>query len=61
MKLLFMACLVVAATFVLFMTGLRVTHNAFHRTLGLSRRSGDVVGRHTDCRGRRCIPCARRR
>jgi fatty acid desaturase len=37
------AALVVAATFVMFMTGLRVTHNAFHRTLGLSERSGDVV------------------
>ncbi len=36
------AC-VIAATFVMFMTGLRVTHNAFHRTLGLSSRAGDVV------------------
>lgn len=35
--------LVVAATFVMFMTGLRVTHNAFHRTLGLSARAGDIV------------------
>lgn len=34
---------VIAATFVMFMTGLRVTHNAFHRTLGLSARAGDVV------------------
>lgn len=33
----------VAATFVLFMTGLRVTHGAFHRTLGLRGRANDAV------------------
>ncbi len=33
----------VLASFVMFMTGLRVTHNAFHRTLGLPRRGGDIV------------------
>lgn len=33
----------VLATFVLFMTGLRVTHNAFHRTLGLPARANDAV------------------
>lgn len=31
------------ATFVLFMTGLRVTHNAFHRTLGLPAGANDAV------------------
>lgn len=34
---------VVLASGVLFMTGLRVTHNAFHRSLGLSARAGDIV------------------
>ena len=33
----------VLATFVLFMTGLRVTHNAFHRTLGLPGWANDAV------------------
>ena len=33
----------VAATFVLFMTGLRVTHGAFHRALGLRGRGNDAV------------------
>lgn len=33
----------VLATFVLFMTGLRVTHNAFHRTLGLPAGADDAV------------------
>lgn len=37
------ALLSIAATWVLFMTGLRVTHNAFHRSLGLSARNGDLV------------------
>lgn len=33
----------ILATFVLFMTGLRVTYNAFHRTLGLPARANDAV------------------
>lgn len=33
----------VGATFVLFMTGLRVTHGAFHRALGLRGRGNDAV------------------
>lgn len=33
----------IVASGILFMTGLRVTHNAFHRTLGVSRRVGDLV------------------
>ena len=35
--------LLVVATLVMFMMGLRVTHNAFHRNLGISRRAGDLV------------------
>ena len=38
-----MHAITVLATFVLFMTGLRLTHNAFHRTLGLPRRGDDAV------------------
>ena len=33
----------VLATFVLFMTGLRVTHGAFHRSIGLRRGGDDAV------------------
>ena len=33
----------VFGTLVMFMMGLRITHNAFHRNLGVSRRAGDVV------------------
>ncbi len=33
--------LTVIATFAMFMTGLRVTHNAFHNTVGLSQKSDD--------------------
>lgn len=33
----------IVASGILFMTGLRVTHNAFHRTLGVSRKVGDRV------------------
>ncbi len=33
----------VFTTLVMFMMGLRITHNAFHRNLGVSRRAGDVV------------------
>ena len=33
----------VFATLVMFMMGLRITHNAFHRNLGLSRSAGDLV------------------
>jgi fatty acid desaturase len=35
--------LAIVCTFVLFMTGLRVTHGAFHRSLGLSARGDDAV------------------
>ena len=35
--------LVVVATLVMFMLGLRITHNAFHANLGISRRGGDRV------------------
>jgi fatty acid desaturase len=31
----------VLSTFAMFMTGLRVTHNAFHHTVGISKRAGD--------------------
>lgn len=31
------------ATLVMFMMGLRITHNAFHRNLGISRSAGDLV------------------
>lgn len=34
---------VVFATLVMFMMGLRITHNAFHRNLGISRSAGDLV------------------
>lgn len=33
----------VLATWFVFMTGLRITHNAFHRSLGLSARANDWV------------------
>ena len=33
--------LTVIATFAMFMTGLRVTHNAFHNTVGLSKKGDD--------------------
>lgn len=33
----------VLATLVMFMMGLRITHNAFHRNLGISRSAGDLV------------------
>ncbi len=33
----------VLATLVMFMMGLRVAHNAFHRNLGISRSAGDLV------------------
>jgi fatty acid desaturase len=33
--------LVVLSTFAMFMTGLRVTHNAFHNTVGIGREVGD--------------------
>ena len=33
----------VLATWLVFMTGLRITHNAFHRSLGLSARANDWV------------------
>ncbi len=33
----------VFATLVMFMMGLRITHNAFHRNLGISRSAGDLV------------------
>ena len=33
----------VLTTLVMFMMGLRVTHNAFHRNLGISRSAGDLV------------------
>ncbi len=35
--------LLVVATLVMFMMGLRITHNAFHRNLGISRSGGDLV------------------
>jgi len=35
--------LTVIATFAMFMTGLRVTHNAFHNTVGLSKRGDDCL------------------
>lgn len=34
---------VVLSTLVMFMMGLRITHNAFHRTLGISHVAGDLV------------------
>ncbi|MEZ5463199.1 fatty acid desaturase [Dokdonella sp.] len=34
---------VVFATLIMFMMGLRITHNAFHRNLGISRSAGDLV------------------
>ena len=33
----------VFATLVMFMMGLRITHNAFHRNLGIPRSAGDLV------------------
>jgi fatty acid desaturase len=33
--------LTVLSTFAMFMTGLRVTHNAFHNTVGISQQAGD--------------------
>ena len=33
--------LTVLSTFAMFMTGLRVTHNAFHNTVGIGKRAGD--------------------
>ncbi len=35
--------LLVVATLVMFMMGLRITHNAFHRNLGISPRGDDLV------------------
>ncbi len=35
--------LLVVATLVMFMMGLRITHNAFHCNLGISRNAGDLV------------------
>jgi fatty acid desaturase len=33
--------LTILSVFAMFMTGLRVTHNAFHNTVGIGRRAGD--------------------